>query len=77
MSSGFSWERARTAKGLPRGENTRSAKLTEEQVREILKSTETVRTLGKKFNVSHSAIGLIKKRKTWAHINLNGISNGK
>ena len=43
-------------------------KLTQEQVLSIRADTDTYRTIGKKYNVTHDAVYKIKKRKTWAHI---------
>lgn len=58
-------ERGRTAKG----EKVASAKLTEEQVREIKNNTElSQRQLARKYGVSQRAILLIKKGVNWAWV---------
>lgn len=43
-------------------------KLTEDQVREIRKRTESCAILGKEYKVHHSTIWLIKKRIQWKHV---------
>lgn len=53
---------------LIKGENSCWAKLTEEDVIEIRKSTETCRALAKRYSVSAMVISKIKTRKTWKHI---------
>jgi hypothetical protein len=57
-------DRQRQAKGEKHG----LSKLKEYQVREILKSTETNRVLGKKYHVSELTIYDIKARKTWKYV---------
>ena len=52
----------------PRGEFQSNTKLTTEQVVEIFNSKDTVRALGKKYGVNHSAIVSIKIGKTWNHV---------
>ena len=49
------------------GENTGNAKLTEDQVKEILSNIGTTR-FAKKFNVSLSTIKRIKNGRTWKHL---------
>jgi hypothetical protein len=48
------------------GREVNTAKLDEVAVREIRKSSENLRALGRKYGVSSTAIGLIKKRVNWA-----------
>jgi hypothetical protein len=52
----------------PKGEQHYLSKLTEAQVKEILKSTEKNITLAKIYKVAPPTIYDIKKRKTWKHI---------
>ena len=49
----------------PKGEEIRSAKLTEEAVRFIRKSDKTIRELAKQFNVDKSTIRQVKLKITW------------
>jgi len=51
-----------------RGERQHAAKLTIEQVREILSRKESVVTYAKRFNVTCQCICLILKRKNWRHV---------
>lgn len=54
-----------------RGENASSAKLTEGDVRsmrELRKRGETLRAIGKIFNVDHSTARVAIARKTWKHV---------
>ena len=51
-----------------KGEQQGSAKLTEKQVKEILKSDESQKVLAKKFNVTQSHISRIKLGKEWKHV---------
>lgn len=60
--------KAKGRANAPKGEAAHNAKLTNNQVREIRKSTETQRVLGKRFGVDPSKISLIKNRKAWAHV---------
>jgi hypothetical protein len=55
----------------PRGEAHASAKLTEQQVRQIRQRRqdgETLAALGRTFGVTYDAIGRIVRRQTWAHV---------
>lgn len=52
----------------PRGETHRSAKLTDGKALEILLSKGTHRAIASKFGITHSVVGLIKRRKIWKHI---------
>lgn len=45
-----------------------NAKLTDTEIKQIRKDTNTHRTIAKKYNVSHNTIGTIKRRQTWKHI---------
>ena len=53
---------------LARGEDHNWAKLTEDQVRLILLSPESSKTLGERYDVSPDAIARIRRGKTWRHI---------
>jgi DNA-binding transcriptional regulator YiaG len=50
------------------GEKHYAAKLTEDQVREIRKSTLSQTKLAKQYNISSSVIQKIKERKSWKHV---------
>lgn len=52
----------------PKGEANYMAKLTEKAVLEIRSSADTNRVLGKRYGVSHAAIGYVKRRAVWRHI---------
>lgn len=49
-----------------RGERNPEAKLTPDAVHAIRASTERVGVLARQYNVSHTAISLIRSRRTWA-----------
>lgn len=51
-----------------KGENIGSNKLTELQVKEIMKSEETLFILSKKYKITPSVISAIKHRRTWKHV---------
>ena len=51
-----------------RGTRHRDAKLTEDDVREIRSSSNSQRTLAKRYGVHQGAIYLVQKRKTWKHV---------
>lgn len=51
-----------------RGEKSGMAKTTEEDVRAIRKDTRSSRIIGLDYGLSPSAIGHIKKRRSWKHI---------
>lgn len=51
------------------GENSVHAKLTENDVRDILKSKRPGREMAAKYNVSEAAISNIRNGKSWKHIN--------
>jgi len=53
---------------LPVGEDTHFAKLTEEDVREILLSTASAKALAKLYGVKRDAIFRIRRRDTWKHL---------
>lgn len=57
-------EKGRQAKG----ERNHKAKLTEEQVLEIRKSSDRNIDLARSFGVTPSVISKIKNRKTWTHV---------
>jgi len=50
------------------GADNPRALLTDEDVRIIRGSSESIRTLAKRFDVSRSTIHKIKQRLTWRHI---------
>ncbi len=50
------------------GEDHQNAKLTERDVRQILKSDEFHRILAKRYGVDRTTIGKIKSGKRWSHI---------
>ena len=52
------------------GSKTHNAKLTEEQVTEILLSKQKQKDLAAKFGVSRATICVIKKRKNWGHLRI-------
>lgn len=58
--------RGRSLQGI----KTTWAKLTENQVKEVLSSTLSQRKLAKIYNVSHVAIYLVRKRKTYKNVSL-------
>lgn len=51
-----------------RGERSHFSKLTDDIVRHIRTADKCVGDLAKEYNVSHSAISLVRSRKTWKHI---------
>lgn len=51
-----------------KGSRVTSSKLTDEKVREILRSPKTGIALAKKYQVSVSCISMIRLRKTWKHV---------
>jgi hypothetical protein len=52
----------------PVGSDHGSAKLTEQQVREIRMSAGTCREIGKRYGVSHTTIERVRNRENWAHV---------
>lgn len=50
------------------GEDHGMAKLTDDQVREIRASTLSHRELGRRFGVTHTMVGYIKRRQSWRHV---------
>lgn len=52
----------------PKGEEAPQAKLTEEQVREILSSGESHRALGRCYNVDEATIRRIRKGSQWKYL---------
>jgi hypothetical protein len=61
-------ERAKNKGLMPKGVDNHKSKLTEIQVLDIRSSNLRNIDLSKKYNVSKTLIGYIKKRKTWTHI---------
>jgi len=71
IRSGRQWrhiEGDRQLIGRVHGIEHRDAKLTPEKVIKIRLSTETHRVIAKQYNVSHHAIGAIKRRESWKHV---------
>lgn len=58
------YENIKSSRGVENGR----AKLTEEAVREIRKSILTENALAKRYGVSRSQIGSIRRKVTWAHV---------
>lgn len=54
---------------MPKGENNPAARLTEEQVRQIRLSKESIRKLGVKLGVSHRTVNKVRLGETWRHVN--------
>lgn len=61
--------RGRAFTGDHKGEKHPQAKLKEIDVPTIRTSPESNQTLAKRYGISPSAIGLVKRRRTWSHIN--------
>ena len=55
-----------------RGEAKPGAKLTEEDVRTILRSDASDSALARRFGVSAHTVLMIRRRKKWSHVNANG-----
>lgn len=53
---------------LPRGTSHHNAKITEDDVREIRKSTETLDALSRRYGLSQSSLSSIRRGKTWRHV---------
>lgn len=51
-----------------RGERTRSAKLTAEQVLAIRSDTRSITVIGAAYGIAHQNVSMIKRRKAWRHI---------
>ena len=51
-----------------RGERSKSAKLTNQDVLDIRASSESTVALAKRYNVARQTIGYIVRRETWKHI---------
>lgn len=66
-----SFETGRKKPNIPKGENNCNSKLKEREVKYILKSKESCVKLAKKYNVSTTAIVLIRQRKNWAHVEVD------
>lgn len=52
----------------PRGSDVGTSKLTEKDVNRIRTSNQLISKLARKYDVSESAISLIKNRKRWRHL---------
>ncbi len=50
------------------GEKNGRAKLTVQQVREIRASSESLRSIAKRYGVSQALISAIRSRKLWGHV---------
>lgn len=58
---------------MPHGERAGGAKLTEQDVRQIVElkaSGTTIREIGKRFNVAHSVVQKIVSGRSWQHLGL-------
>ena len=62
------WDKGRARPGLVQGAAHGCAKLTEDQVREIRKSSEMAKDIASRLGVSRTQIYDIRKRRSWAHI---------
>lgn len=51
------------------GERHSGSKLTENDVLEIRQSTQSLRKLARKYDVTVSTIGSVRKNRTWKHLN--------
>ena len=59
----------RVAKGRPAfGERWWAAKLTDDQVREIRRSTETIRVLGDRYGVAYTQISRLRRGETYRRV---------
>lgn len=61
---------------LARGENHGRAKLNDEKVREVFRLTRlgrSQRSIARLFGVDKLVISLVIRRKTWRHVNVDGI----
>lgn len=61
-------QRGRTRTSRVRGEDTSAAKLTEQDVREIRQSTDSLRKLAARYGVSWITIRNVRIGKTWTHV---------
>lgn len=61
----------------PHGQTNKAAKLTDEAVLEILNSSLSAKHFSRKFNVSDTAIGLIRKNLKWKHVSRDGVDPSK
>jgi len=52
----------------PRGRKHHNAKFTEDEIRKIRASPDSMRALARKYNVSFATMQSIVKRKTWIHV---------
>lgn len=60
--------RSRMPEKVARGTTCYNAKVTEDDVRAIRASSESATHLARRYGISKQAIGLIRKRKNWAHV---------
>lgn len=58
----------KSATECARGEANGSSKLTEQDVREIRMSDDSLRTLGQRYGVAHNVIDRIKRGLIWKHV---------
>lgn len=54
--------------GVSRGVNHGNAKVTEDDVRAIRASSESLSALAKRYGVARSTMAAIRKRETWQHV---------
>jgi HNH endonuclease len=62
-------QKGRRARGASHGRR----RLTESQVKQVLASNESVKTLAQALGVTDSAIYLIKNRQRWAHLEASDV----
>lgn len=62
------WARGRAKPGAHHGEDHGMAKLRDQEAIAIRLSTDTQRSLAKRYNLSQSTVWAIKNRKIWAHL---------
>lgn len=67
----------RTKERYRRGEGVYLSKLTEDNVRKILLSSSSLSDLAKEYGVSKSAIWSVINRRTWKHVQVEGVNHGR
>lgn len=72
IKSGISWTHItkgqKDLRGTPKGERVGGSKLTEPEVRQILRDPRVQWQIADSFGVCQMTISMIKQRKTWRHI---------
>lgn len=59
---------SKDASCLPRGANHHNARLTEDDIRQIRASGETLAVLADRYGVSQATLSAIRRLKTWRHV---------